>query len=616
MSTRILMLTAAMLAAGPALAHQLAYSKTDAVSVQVPGSADSWCQAAVELTFERPTWESREPLDRLIAKVPFILGQECPNATYTWKAVDANGKRFAHGNGTAASLGLVNLDAQPVSAPQSVAAVEAPVAETPAVAAPAPVAETQVVTAPAPVAEVAPVEAPVAPVVAEAVAPAPAVVPAQEDEKSPVVVEQPVVVAPVDMGRDLLLKHDEYARVKDQNGCIWFMSKYSVGGTPEYYSIKNDGAQCVNGYAQGAFTEARLLTPSGNTRYSMKNGYVHPSGVILSQQRGQSLDKLPLAFINPGESQVLFKTGELSDLGMDVYLAFQRSNTNSTLNAFTSPPYYVGITADESFAYAGGTSVADTANRLFDQARNAYVKLSGASNVFISTGLKELYPAWRVTDRSHLIVTGRVIVSENDLNAVTWDQNTNDALRRKITELQQQGGFHSQIVATLEAMDSYISETGKSEAQFVAKSLRYMDEIPRNQTLMNPAKGAQGITAVVKIDGRDGDYYDISYPGRARLYSQEELQEGWRIVRAANITYMSEMTDGRATPSFQLDGKASEADSVCELEYCADKLNLRAYLKQAFSSQLSFDWDKWTPDDSKNHEAKINALIEEMNKGE
>jgi len=175
MNKRILFaLVSAGLVIGQAQAHQLAFSKAEQVSVNVPGEASNWCQPAAELTLERPTWDSREPLDRLLSKIPFVLSQECASAKFTWKAVDAKGQLYASGEGTAKNLGLVNL-AVPATAPVAVTPASAPVAVTLA-SAPAVAAATEQAVAPAASAEAPVATAPSQPdVVTTEQAPAPVV---------------------------------------------------------------------------------------------------------------------------------------------------------------------------------------------------------------------------------------------------------------------------------------------------------------------------------------------------------------------------------------------------------------------------------------------------------
>ncbi|WP_423749309.1 hypothetical protein [Pseudomonas sp. VD9] len=92
-----------------AWAHQLAYSKTEQIQVNVDGEATSWCKPEVAITMQRPTWDDQKPLNTLLSKLPYILGQECPTAQVTWKAVDAKGAVYATGAGNASNLGLATL---------------------------------------------------------------------------------------------------------------------------------------------------------------------------------------------------------------------------------------------------------------------------------------------------------------------------------------------------------------------------------------------------------------------------------------------------------------------------------------------------------------------------
>ena len=148
-----------------AYSHEVASSKSEHIHVLVEGDATNWCKPEIAITMQRPVWDDQKPLNGLLSKLPFILGQECPSAKVSWKAVDAKGAVYATGVGTATQMGLATLTAAP-------AVVEAPVAaQTPA---PAPVATPVVAPAAAPVAAPIAIQAPTevaAPVAVEAPAP-------------------------------------------------------------------------------------------------------------------------------------------------------------------------------------------------------------------------------------------------------------------------------------------------------------------------------------------------------------------------------------------------------------------------------------------------------------
>lgn len=115
-----------------AWAHQLAYSKTEQIQVNVDGEATTWCKPEVAITMQRPTWDDQKPLNTLLSKLPYILGQECPTAKVTWKAVDAKGAVYATGAGNATNLGLATLTSPPAAPAAAAPAVSvAPVASPP-----------------------------------------------------------------------------------------------------------------------------------------------------------------------------------------------------------------------------------------------------------------------------------------------------------------------------------------------------------------------------------------------------------------------------------------------------------------------------------------------------
>ena len=251
-----------------AWAHQLAYSKTEQIQVNVDGEATTWCKPEVAITMQRPTWDDQKPLNTLLSKLPYILGQECPTAKVTWKAVDAKGAVYATGAGNATNLGLATLTSPPAAPAAAAPAVSvAPVASpptppaagaaasvlpaaaaptepavaAPVAAAPAPAPVTApVIPQPAPEASPAPVQpvpvaqvpvtvapvAPVAPVAAVATVPVEAAPAATPNPAAPA--EAPAAVAAVptgDFGRSLVLANQNLMGITDGSGCKWVISK-------------------------------------------------------------------------------------------------------------------------------------------------------------------------------------------------------------------------------------------------------------------------------------------------------------------------------------------------------------------------------------------------------
>lgn len=601
MKKRILFaLVSAGLVTGQAQAHQLAYSKAEQVSVNVPGEASNWCQPAVELTLERPTWDSREPLDRLLSKIPFVLSQECAKAKFTWKAVDAKGQLYASGEGTAKSLGVVNL-AAPVNAPVAVTpqATTEVAEQTAQTVVPAQAAQTK-----APVEAVAQVspapEAPAATAPAQQVAvlaeQAPAQVAAPEASKKPVEIAQ-ATQSVGEMGRKLVQAHDYYAEVVDQNGCKWMVSAQEVHLNPANFNIVSEGASCVDGYAQGEFKSARLMQNDGRRGNYLENGYVHPSGIILKAKVGKYIEKLPLAFIKADASQVVFQAGDLTEPSVKVHLAFQRNNTGSVFYAYSSSPYYVGLTADESFAYEP-SKVEQVATQIRALALTHYRGEDPAGNVFVTKDLPALYPVgYGQFGSDHMVFTANVNETRFLLVKNHALQRKQERERAEMANLEMEAELNERMLRDYEQGVARQKESGMTEAEYAAKQSGYIFQVPSPIDLMNPKKSNRYYKMVANIEGQEGDYYITTYPGKIRLSSSVELANGWQILGVVNTTMIDKGDEKFITPTFMVVPNVEEP-TPCEQEKCADKLNIAKMVANGWKrdSSTQYDWDGWTPE--------------------
>lgn len=603
MNKRILLAVASVgLLIGQAHAHQLAFSKAEQVSVNVPGEANAWCQPAVELTLERPTWESREPLDRLLSKIPFVLSQECPSAKFTWKAVDAEGKLYASGEGSAKNLGLVNL-VVPISAEVAVAKVEA--------SSPAPTPEVTEQKV-APVVEQAPIQAE-AQVVATATPAESTAQPQQAAEVTTVAPEAPAAEAPVavvdiaqgpksgdQLGRGLVLAHDYYVPVKDQNGCQWMLYGQEVQLNPDNFNVVSEGAACVEGYVKGEFKSAQLMRNDGRRGYSLKNGYVHPSGIIMSAKVGKYMDNLPLAYIKTDASQVVFEVGEMKDPDIKIHLAYQRRSTDSALYAYSSSPYYVGLTADESFAY-DAVRAEEVAHKIRAMALTHYRGEDPQRSLYITKDLPALYPVgYGVRNSDHMVFSALV---DDD----RFRMADNHALDRKqqrereeLAKLEYEAEVQARMLSDYEQAVERQKTSGKSEVDYVAANSGYIYRVPAPIDLMNPKKSMRFQKLVAKVDGKDGDYYVTSYPGKMRLSSSVELEDGWQILGVVNTTFIDKGDEKVITPTFMVVPNV-DAPKPCEQEKCADQLTIASLITKDWrrSSNVVLEWDSWTPDAAK-----------------
>jgi hypothetical protein len=581
------------LLAGQAQAHQLAYSKAEQVSVNVPGEANSWCQPAVEMTLERPTWDSREPLDRLLSKIPFVLSQECASAKFTWKAVDAQGKLFASGEGTAQNLGLVNLAAPvaPVETPAPVVAQTTSASVAPEQ--PQPQALTALI-GDMPVTEKVAVEQPATNTEPQALKEL-----VGDVQIAPVEVAQKVLTAE-DLGRKVLIDNGRYLAVDDQNGCKWMMNGQEVRLSPELYRIKSEGATCENGYARGVFKSIQLVDQNGRAGYGLKNGFVHASGVIMSADVGRYMDTMPLVFMKTDASQVVFEVGSLSEPAIKVNLAYQRNNNGSALYPYKNAPYFVGVTDEESFAFDAGQAEA-VAVKIRALGLSVYQGGNNQRSMFITKNLPDLYPVGYGSNGSDHMVF-KAYVDESGMR-----MERNFALERKqlrerieFSRLESEAETHSRILGDYQRAVESQERSGKSEADYVAKERRFINHVPSPIDLMNPRKSSRLDVLVANVSGKEGDYYVTSYPGKIRLNSDVELEQGWQLIGVVNTTFLDKGDGKLITPTFKVLPTAMEV-KPCDQEKCADRLTVASMVAESWKrgSNVELDWDTWTPEVSK-----------------
>ncbi|MBD8615663.1 hypothetical protein IFT69_18340 [Pseudomonas putida] len=607
------------------MAHELAYSKTEHVRVSVPGEANNWCKDNVALSFERDSWTDTGPLDRLLPKIPFILGQECPKAQITWTATDKAGVVYANGSGNAQNLGLVNLKQaiaqapQPAPAPAPVVAVAPVVAPVAATVAPAPVEAPAAAAAQASTPAVTAVEQAPAPAVA-ATAPTPAPEPAAP-APAPVVVQQPVAQvatpapapAPVevakpaapalvssDLGRSYLLSTGYFTEITDQNGCKWLGDNNQMGSQADMYSVKSTGGSCANGNALGVFKRGELNHVDGSNRSSNYNFMILPSGLAFSPQMGESVKNLPVTFINDRKDKVLMEVGTVPGKDMKVYLAFNRGSNNNLFGEFSSSPSFVAITQDESFAF-DDRQLLDTLRAIHATVRENYKGRLDGVYTYIAKDFKTVYPnRGQQGNAANWIV--QTTMTENDGAMVTDLRRVdNYAVRRKQQldrvaqqKLEQDFQLHNQLMDRYNTAREKISG-GMSEVDYVAQMEKIATRFPDFSALMNPAMARSPSKMLIKVEDRKDDYYPVTQPGVARLYSERDLEPGWYIMPVVSKSFVTPFEKGRAVVALQ----GYPEFGACEQEKCADVLSLaHAVAADVGRWNTNVDLSNWTPEAS------------------
>ncbi|WP_415759488.1 hypothetical protein [Pseudomonas sp. LT1P18] len=612
-----------------AFAHELAYSKTEQIHVIVEGEATTWCKPELAITMQRPTWGDQKPLNGLLSKLPFILGQECPTAKVTWKAVDAKGAVYATGAGNATNLGIATLTAPPAPAPAPapapVAAAVAPAPATPVVAvAPAPAPEvpvapvavadapvvpapaaTPVAPAPAVVAPVVPAPAPAEPVAVAPVAPAPVV--------SAAVVAPPVAQAPApapsaapqaaiatvpsaDFGRSLVLANKNLVGIADGSGCKWLISKSAIDESdPSLAFASTPAMPCgASGYAEGAFDKLRWSIPNTYRGDTWSRTYVHPSGLMFNQAISSAVKGKALSFLSNNADQALFQVGEIPARGMKVYLAFQRSTYN-VLSPFGSDPYYVAITADESFAL-DPAEYKRAVLELYQLVKATSPSTVDLSNLYIAKTLETLYPeSGYSSDDKDKIVRNRM--GENR-GAFYFDarEGTNYALYReevRVREVrrqqQQMAELHHRVLARYEQLKAGMKEFEGREAEALAQMAGIKVTFSSPMAMLDPSSSRSAVPMMIHVTGKSGDFYEIDFPRKGRVQADVELENQWYVIHAANMTPYVALEDGRSIPTFRV--YAAGIPEACKQDHCADRVSFGAVLAKEFpNAGIDFSW--------------------------
>lgn len=623
-----------------AWAHQLAYSKTEQIQVNVDGEATSWCKPEVAITMQRPTWDDQKPLNTLLSKLPYILGQECPTAQVTWKAVDAKGAVYATGAGNASNLGLATLTSPtaataaaapavsvaPVASPPTPPAAVAAASVLPAAAAPTePAGAAPVVAAPAP----APVTAPVIPQPAPEASPVPvqpvpvaqvpvtvapvAAVGTVSVEATPAAApkpaapaEAPAAVAAVptgDFGRSLVLANQNLMGITDGSGCKWVISKSVTDGSDPSLSFASTPAMpcSASGYAEGSYDKLRWAVPNTYRGDTWSKTTVHPSGLMFNQALVQAVKGKALSFLNSRADQALFQVGELPARNMKVYLAFERPNYR-VLSPFSSDPYYVVITADEAFAL-DAVELKRAVVEVYQLVKATSPTTVGLSNLFFAKNFEALYPEGYASETKDSILKTRMGENRGEFY-FDARQGNNFALRREeirlreVRRLQQQmAELHTRVLARYEQLKSGMKEFEGREAEALAQMAGIKVTFPSPIAMQDPNSSKSAVPMMIHVTGKSGDYYEVDFPRKGRVQTDAELESQWYVLPAANMTPFLPLEDGRAVPTYRV--YTAGAAEVCKQDHCADRVSFGAVLAKEFpGAGIDFNW---TPAVSQQH---------------
>ena len=628
-----------------AYSHELAFSKTEQIRVIAEGEATTWCKPEVAITMQRPTWDDQKPLNGLLSKLPYILGQECPTAKVTWKAIDAKGAVYASGSGNSTNLGIATLAAAPVQ-PTAAAPVvaAAPIATAPSVpvvpaaaTAVVPATAAPVVAPPTPVEPVAvqpvaaapaatevpasTVQAPVVATAPPAAVPAPALqappvavaAPAAPAPAVQVVAAEPAVPAPVpaatpvapvavaaaptaDLGRSLVLENQKLISITDGSGCKWLISKTAIDDAdPSIAFASTQVMPCgMSGYAEGQFDKLRWSVPNTYRGDSWNRTYVHPSGLMFNQAQTPAVKGKAVSYLSPNADHALFLLGEIPARGMKVYLAFQRS-TYRVLPPFGSAPYYVVITDNEAFALdpAEYKRAVIEIYQLVKATSPATVDLA---NLFVAKKFEALYPAGYYTDDKGNIVRTRMGENRGEFFFDAREGNNYAArreenrLREVRREQQQKAQIHTRVLARYEQLKSGMKEFEGREAEALAQMAGVKVTFSSPMKMLDPASSKSAVPMMIHVTGKSGDFYDIDFPRKGRVVADIELENSWYVIPAANMTPYLPLEDGRAIPTFRV-YSAATAPEACKQDHCADRVSFGAVLQKEFpNAGIDFSW--------------------------
>ncbi|MFV3332776.1 hypothetical protein ACNFIA_17690 [Pseudomonas sp. NY15437] len=611
-----------------AFAHELAYSKKDNIKVEVPGDASNWCKPDLEMTISRPAWDNQAMLAGLVSKLPFVLGKDCPTAKVTWKAVDASGNLYASGSGTASNLGLVTLAAaQTAPAPAPVQApTPAPAPATP-VATPAPAPAPEAPPAPSVAAE--PVQTPAEPAAQPPVATAPAqptpapATPAEapapsqpavaetkaETPTAPVPAPAPaaptaVTAAPTtDFGRGLVVGHPQLVEVTDDAGCKWVMSKTAVEGEVGLAFGSSPSMPCpASGFAEGSFDKLTWKIPNSYRGDNWQRVYVHPSGLMFNKGLEAAVKGKALSFLSANADQALFLVGELPARQMKVYLAFQRGSYR-VLGPFNGEPYYVVTTPDESFAL-DAVEYKKAAVEVFQLLKSTSPSTVDVQNFYVAKSLNDLYPASGWGEDKGKIVRNRLGENRGQFyfdvqEGSNWAmQREKQRLREERFRQEQMAELHTRVLARYEQLKAGMKDYEGRETEALAQMAGIQVRFGSPLALQDPNSSKRVDLMMVHVTGKSGDFYDIDFPAKGRLMSNQEFEKEWYVVPVANVTPYLPLDDGRAIPTFR--GNLPFAPEACKQDHCADKVSFGAVLAREFGPDSGIDFS-WTPEVSQQY---------------
>lgn len=163
---------------------------------------------------------------------------------------------------------------------------------------------------------------------------------------------------------------------------------------------------------------------------------------------------------------------------------------------------------------------------------------------------------------------------------------------------QHMAELHSRVLDRYEqlkaGMKDYEGREVEALAQMAGIQVRFGSPLALQDPNSSKSVGLMMIHVVGKTDGS----YDIDFPAKGRLLSNQTFEKEWYVVPVANLTPFMPLVDGRALPTFR--GNLPAAPEACKQDHCADKVSFGAVLAREYGPDSGIDFN-WTPDVSQQY---------------
>jgi hypothetical protein len=392
----------------------------------------------------------------------------------------------------------------------------------------------------------------------------------------------------------VVLQSQELMQITDGSGCKWLISKSAMSEGESLAFGTTPAMPCpASGFAEGSFDKLSWKIPNTYRGDSWNKVYVHPSTLMFAKNLEAAVKDKAVAFVSPRADQALFLLGEIPSRKMNVYLAFERSNYR-VLTPFTSDPYYVVTTPDESFAL-DPAEYKNAALEVFQLIKATSPTTTDIKNFFVAKNLPALYVNGGYGDDKAKIVRNRL--GENR-GSLYFDvrEGSNWALQREQQRLREErqhqrdlAQVHSRVLARYEQLQAGMKDYEGREAEALAQMAGIQVRFASPLAQQDPSTSSRALPMMVHVTGKKGDFYTIDFPSNGRLVADETFAEGWYVTQVANMTPYLPMEDGRAVPTFR--AYSAGAPEACEQDHCADRVSFGAVLAREFpNAGIDFSW--------------------------